>query len=128
MIIKFFEEYSKSSLTITVLIAVGIFYISSLIFGPGKPGGIELIPISYHISAFFLFGIFLFISFVKGKKQNIKFLIIAIPIAIVYALSDEIHQIFVPFRYCGFEDFILDIFGIFSATLIYLFVLGFRKI
>ena len=41
-------------------------------------------------------------------------------IAILYAISDEIHQIFVPTRFFAISDILTDSAGILFATLIYL--------
>ena len=48
-----------------------------------------------------------------------KFIFIGVIIALVYAVSDEFHQLFVPGRACSFSDFLVDSAGIFLATLIY---------
>ncbi|MDP3027351.1 MAG: VanZ family protein [Nanoarchaeota archaeon] len=114
--ISWFERHNKLSGIITIFIAIVIFYISSLTFPPGAPGfGWE--TIAYHFYAFLFLEAFLLISITKGKKKDLIFL--AIMIAIVYAVSDEIHQLFVPGRACSFSDILTDSAGILFATLIY---------
>jgi len=110
---------------VALLIAIAIFYISSLTFpiSPGK--GFDLKPTLYHIFIFFFFTIFLLFALVRGKKKD--FIFIAIIIAIFYALTDEIHQLFVPGRFSSFPDLILDSLGILTASFIYVLILRFRK-
>ncbi|MBS3088382.1 VanZ family protein [Candidatus Pacearchaeota archaeon] len=115
--ISWFEKNSKISWLITLAIAVTIFYVSSLTFLPGKLGGSNLKSVLYHFSVFFVLAIFLLISLIKRK--NIKFLPIALVILILYAISDELHQVFVPGRACALEDIFTDTAGIIFAFLIY---------
>ena len=118
-VITFFEKNNKLSWIVTIVGAILIFYISSLT-SPAK--GIpttNLIPILYHILAFFSFTFFLLISSLKGRIKP-KFLTIAILIAITYAILDELHQFFVPGRSCALQDVFLDSVGIVFASMIYL--------
>ena len=116
--IKLLEKYSALSWIITILIAGVIFYLSSLSFGPGKGAGI--LSYFYHFLAFFWLGFFLLISLVKGKNKKLKLFYLGVVIAILYAVSDEIHQLFVPSRFCSLTDVLTDSSGILSSSLIYL--------
>ncbi len=118
--IIWFEKHNKLSWAITILGAIMIFCLSSLVFEPsiGK-GSINLISILYHIFAFFLFGLFLLISLIKGRVRY-SILVLGIITSIAYAISDEIHQFFVPGRFCTLFDIFLDITGISFACVIYL--------
>ena len=51
--IFWFEKHNKFSWIITILIAIFIFYISSLSFEPTPKGGFALDTIIYHFYAFF---------------------------------------------------------------------------
>ncbi|MFH1643895.1 MAG: VanZ family protein [bacterium] len=116
--INWLEKYNKLSWGITIFGAVMIFYLSSIkMFGLGEKGT-NLISMIYHICAFFCFSFFLFISV---RKINHIF-VLAIIVSIFYAVLDEIHQIFVPGRFCTFLDFALDSVGILLASVIYLSV------
>ena len=117
--ISWFERHNKISWVITIFIAITIFYVSSLIFPPGKGVGFNWKPIAYHFYAFLFLAALLLISITRGKNKNKKFIFIAIIIVLVYAISDEFHQLFVPGRACSFSDFLIDSAGIFLATLIY---------
>ena len=103
---------------LAVLVIAGvIFYVSSLTFPPGKPV-FNIFPIIYHFLAFFWLAFFLSLALVRGKRTD--FMVIAILIAVMYAVSDEFHQLFVPGRACDFKDFLVDSGGIILASLIYM--------
>ena len=113
------EKYQKISLFIAILIAIFIFYISSLHFEKGTPLGIELIPAIYHLVIFFALTFFL-IPGIVGQRKNKLLIFLAILTAFIYAISDESHQLFVPNRYCSVSDLFLDSIGIAFSSLIYL--------
>tara|TARA_Y100000310_G_scaffold325935_1_gene390175 strand:- start:2154 stop:2579 length:426 start_codon:yes stop_codon:yes gene_type:complete len=115
--IKWFEKNSKVSWIITIIIAITIFYMSSLIFAPGIPGGFPWKSIAYHFYAFLFLQAFLLISLTKGKHKNL--IIISIIFTIIYAISDEIHQFYVPGRFFAISDILTDSAGILFATLLY---------
>jgi VanZ family protein len=50
-----------------------------------------------------------------------RFLYVSV-IAIVYAASDEFHQMFVPNRYCSALDLLCDSFGVFIASHMYRYI------
>lgn len=118
--IFWFEKHNKISWIVTIIIAIIIFYLSSLIFPPGIPGGFPWKSIAYHFYAFLFLAAFLLISITQGKTENKNFIFIAVILAIAYAISDEIHQLFVPSRACSFSDFLTDSAGILFASLLYL--------
>jgi hypothetical protein len=119
--LKFFEKRKYLSLSITVIIAIIIFTISSMSFkGAAKIG---IISVIYHFLAFFWFSFFLVITLIGGKRK--KLIYIAIILAIIYAVSDEIHQIFVPYRVFSVFDILTDAAGVLFASFIYL--LSIRK-
>jgi hypothetical protein len=118
MIINWFEKHNKISWIMTILIAIIIFYMSSLIFKPGISGGFPWKAIAYHFYAFLFLSIFLLISLTKGKNKGLIFS--SIIIAILYAISDEVHQIFVPGRSFAVSDILTDSAGILFVTLIYI--------
>ena len=108
------------SIVLTILIAVEIFYFSTLEGGTGGTG-IDWLPIVYHSVVFFLFAFFLFIS-VNNKKTRISGVIMVLVISVIYAISDEIHQIFVPLRDASVIDILIDTLGIYSAVIIGLII------
>ena len=120
-IIRWFEKHNKLSLVIALLIAIFIFYMSSLSFEAGVPGpgGIALKSIIYHLVIFTLLTIFLLMSSIRGDKQKIDLIFSVISFTILYAISDEIHQLFVPGRYFTIADILTDSAGVLFATLFY---------
>lgn len=126
--ISWFEKHKKMSWMITVIIAIMIFYVSSLTFAPSGTGtGSSIKATLYHILAFFFFALFLFISSVNGKLDS-RVIFLTFLIAIVYSMSDEVHQLFVPGRGATIRDVFLDSLGIFYAFMIYSISLQYREI
>lgn len=74
-----------------------------------------------HFIEYFILGI-LVINFITRYDKKI---IIAILLCIIYATSDEIHQIFVPGRSCQIIDIMIDSLG--SIMGIYLYKLITKK-
>lgn len=121
--INWLEKKRYAAIILTLLIALEIFHFSS-ISGTTYQVGIELTPIPtiYHLAVFFLFNFFLLMSIKGNKKIKISHIIISLGISIIYALSDELHQIFVPFRYPSIQDILIDTIGIFLSTILILYV------
>ena len=123
--IKFFEKHSKTTLVITLLLAIFIFYMSSRTFSPSLGSGISILSIIYHIAVFFVFSAFLFLTLIKGKHKGL--FPIAIVMALLYATSDELHQFLVPGRHLSLGDILLDAIGIGFAFMLYSIILLYRK-
>ena len=72
-----------------------------------------------HFSEFFLLGAvsFVFFSTFGGvfsrRRSMISFLF-----GLIYAASDEVHQIFVPGRACQLTDVLVDSLGVFTAIML----------
>ena len=119
--ISWLEKNNKLSWTITAIIAITIFYLSSLNLGSGSTNTISML---YHISAFFFLSLFLLISIVRKEKKNL--ILLAIMIAIFYGISDEIHQFFVPGRNTSLLDVFLNSLGTLYAFMVYFISLEYR--
>ena len=87
----------------------------------------QLDPIIRKIAHFALFAIggFIIMLFINtyDTKQNKK-IIISVIIGIIYACTDEIHQIFIPGRSGQITDVIIDSFGIIVGTYISLLIIN----
>ena len=116
--ITWLEKHNKISWTFTLLTAVAIFYVSTLIFAPSLVYTLNIRAILYHILAFFFLTFFLIASISPGRKINL--FIPTLLLALIYAGSDEIHQFFVPGRSFSLTDIWLDSIGIRLASVIYL--------
>ena len=121
--IFWFEKHNKLSWIITILIAFFIFYISSLSFEFAPKGGFGWKTVTYHFYAFFFLSYFLLTSLIKGNLKNKNLLLVSIIIAILYGISDEIHQIFVPGRAFTILDILTNSVGVLLAGYLYLSVL-----
>jgi len=115
--ISWFEKHNKISFLITILIAFTIFYLSSKTFSYSYSSP-SYLSLTYHFFAFFFLSFFLLISLTKGKPL-IHAILLAILISITYGIFDEIHQFFVPGRYCSFIDILIDSTGVLISSLIY---------
>lgn len=122
-VLKLLEKYNIIPLIIAILIAITIFYLSS-IPASGFPGGLGIMTKIYHIGIFFLLGFFLSIAIIRGKINKRLLIISVILFAIIYACSDEIHQLFVPGRHCTIKDVFIDTTGIIIASVFYLGLKG----
>ena len=63
-----------------------------------------------HMTVYMILGFFSFASlwFIKNRKARY---FSAVAVAAIYAISDEIHQMFVPGRSCEFRDVCIDTCG-----------------
>ena len=125
--IFWFEKHNKLSWIITTLLAGIIFYISSLSFETTSTGGFGWQTTVYHFYVFFFLTIFLLISLIKGNSKNKNLIFIGIILAILYGISDEIHQIFVPGRVSAISDVLINSIGILLAGYLYLSILLGKK-
>ena len=123
--ITFLEKHSKIAWFFVIVIAITIFYVSSLSFEGAPLGGFGFKATAYHFIVFFILASFLLPALVKGKNKQL--IILAILLAILYGISDEIHQLFVPNRHFSILDILIDSLGILLASLIYMLSLKFRK-
>ena len=82
---------------------------------------------SAHFIIYFVLGLSL-ISLIKEYRTiNLISVLIALIIAILYACSDEIHQIFIPGRSAKILDVFIDSFGSFTGMYLYYVVYKIRR-
>lgn len=72
-----------------------------------------------HFTEYLILGTLVINMFTKNNAK--KSCLLSILLCIIYAISDEIHQIFTPGRACQIKDILIDSVG--SITGIYLFKL-----
>lgn len=70
-----------------------------------------------HLTAYFIYGISVIIALSPLSKRlsSGKFNLLVLAVGFIFALSDEIHQSFVPGRQCEIWDWIADCTGILLA-------------
>ena len=73
---------------------------------------------SAHFTLYFILGL-LVISFLKEFGLSRKSIIISISVVLLYAVSDEIHQTFIPGRSGEVLDVLIDTIGGSLSTLLY---------
>ena len=76
-----------------------------------------------HFSIYTLGGILTSIYFSLDKKSKRKSIIEAILFCSIYAITDEIHQYFIPGRSCELRDILIDSSGALFGILIIQFIL-----
>lgn len=73
-----------------------------------------------HLTEFFILG-FLLVNVWADGKSNItfKYILVAVLIALIYAVSDEVHQTLIPGRAGRVMDVVIDTFGALLGSLTY---------
>ena len=99
---------------VTVLYMFFIAYLSHIPQDdlPAERSGIENIDLLFHFVEYSVLGFLLFQSIYVDKLLAINPLRGSILIGILFALSDEYHQSFVPGRHMSMMDMIFDSLGI----------------
>ena len=115
--IKILEKNHRVAWILAVITMVFIFYISSL----SVISALSSLPYRaeiYHIGIYFVLTLFMMIALSEGGVKKHLFLW-AILFTFIYAVSDELHQIFVPGRDPSISDVLLDSIGISISGLFY---------
>ncbi len=69
-----------------------------------------------HFTEFLVLGVLMY-SNLKEYRVN-KYLYLSMLLSIIYAISDEVHQIFVEGRYCSIKDILIDSCGAVSGIIL----------
>ena len=118
--INYLEKNRKFAVIFMVLMAVEIFLVSSITGSKPTTGGLNL-SVLYHSIVFFLFSFFTILSIVKKNNKRMKSLILPVVISFLYAVLDEVHQLFVPLRNASILDVLVDTTGILLSVAVYLY-------
>jgi VanZ family protein len=117
-----------------IVFAIGIFILSSIPKLNPPDLGFKIQDKFYHFLFYAVFGhlvarSFFFLEF--SQRFHRHYLVFAIVFSVVYGLSDEMHQYYVPGRFCSLGDFVADGLGAVTGVFIYRFRfqlrLGFQK-
>ena len=124
---KRFDNKRIFYILMTLLIALEIFLFSNMSSIPlGEYTGFNMATL-YHFGIFFMFTFFLSLSLIN-KKLNNKTIFIILLISLIYALSDEFHQLFVMGRFCSIKDILVDFSGSIFSVLILKVIGKFNKL
>ena len=118
--INYLEKNRKFAVIFMVLMAVEIFLVSSITGSKPTTRGLNL-SVLYHSIVFFLFSFFTILSIVKKNNKRMKSLILPVVISFLYAVLDEVHQLFVPLRNASILDVLVDTTGILLSVAVYLY-------
>src|SRR3990167_5234098 len=105
--IGYLEKKKGFAAIFMMIIAVEIFAISSIPGSGFAPISVDLSSL-YHLIVFFLLAFFILVFISGGKRVKSKYIFTAIALSLVYALLDEVHQIFVPRRFFSVGDMLID--------------------
>lgn len=72
-----------------------------------------------HAAAFFILALLVYNALRRTGFKGLKAFFTVLVFCALYAVSDEIHQIFVPGRACEMTDFVSDCFGILMGLILY---------
>jgi VanZ family protein len=107
--------------------ALLIFFLSSLPSDAVQSLSLGLDDLIPHFIEYFIFGFLLAWAMIQyPHKENVKSYLIAAAIGILYAASDEFHQMFVPGRFAEISDFLADSVGVVFGLAIFAYYKKFR--
>ena len=70
-----------------------------------------------HFTEFGVLGVLFYINYLEYRKD--KVVLYSLISSVLYAISDEIHQLFVLNRYCSFKDMLIDSCGAITGIIIF---------
>lgn len=121
---------SKKNRLVKYLFVIQWILLSAIIFYLSHQNKIQFLPSSIlqydkvlHFIAYFTYGISTFTMLYTVKRTERKIIHIGLVLSVLFAISDEIHQFFVPGRMMDFYDFIADLLGILFSILFFHLIL-----
>ncbi len=108
-------------LWLPVLVCMGIIFYASSLPGSDIPSLFPFQETAYHLLLYLILALF-FSRALKNTYTDIaslKIILVTILFGIVYGITDELHQAFVPDRTVSGLDVIIDGIGSFVGSLIY---------
>jgi VanZ family protein len=116
------ERQTLLSAVLLVVYCAFIFYLSSL--SGGFISGLRLNDKLVHLLLYLVLGLVFshFLYNLKPELSAIRSVLITCLFIVLYGLSDEIHQVFVPRRNFSLLDLLADVFGGMLGWLLFLFL------
>ncbi len=112
-----------------IAVALAIFILSSFSKIPAPPLGFEMQDKLLHFIAYSVVGyLFARAFFFQNRYPAARehFVAVAIIAGVLYGLSDEVHQYFVPGSYMELGDFIADALGVIFSVFLFKLRIGKR--
>ena len=81
-----------------------------------------------HLFVYLILGLLVYSLITEFISNSYKSLLLSIGISLLYACSDEIHQLFVSGRSGQVSDIILDVFGSLLGVLVFKFIFERKRI
>jgi VanZ family protein len=100
--------------------ALIIFIVSSIPTLKSPDFGLSFEDKMYHVLEYGVFGFLLQRSAEASHGCSFKTILFVFMLGVLYAASDEIHQLFVPGRQCDFYDFLSDAAGVAMGQAVFL--------
>lgn len=118
------QESSQLSMAITgrILKAISLFVSNLGVSDASIDQYDNLIRKSAHALNFFILSIIVINALYAMGIRGIRAPIYSIIITVMYALSDEIHQLYVPGRGCMFSDVVIDSAGALLGLMTFMFM------
>lgn len=125
------KKFFKPSITkiLALIYAIIIFVISAIPDLNPPELGFKWQDKLYHFLEYSIFSFLLFLAFFHSKKDAFKNHphLFSLVFGVVYAGSDEIHQLFVPGRNADIFDFLFDSFAVLAVQIILWLYFQYRK-
>lgn len=116
-----FIDYHKRKLIYSLLLIYWLFILLLTSLPAGNMPNVQINDKVIHFIAFMLLGFLLRSALrIQGKVGFVKKYSFAVSITIIsiYALLDELHQMYIPGRSCDPKDWLADICGAFLGIII----------
>lgn len=97
---------------IILILWLGVIFAVSSIPGSTIPSAPSITPYIVHFCEYFVLGVILYYIAHAHDKPTEKVLIVVFIFGLLYGMSDEIHQLFVPGREFSLWDWAADIMGL----------------
>jgi len=125
-----FQEKFKANKKINYFFVIQWILLSAIIFYLSHQNTLDFIPKSIltydkilHFLAYFVYGLSTLSMLICIKKKDKGLVVSGFILSLFFAISDEIHQFFVPNRMMDIGDLIADLLGIFFSVIFFNLIL-----
>ncbi len=121
---NFFQRYKFLSVYLPLIIYWGILFAATTLPTQHMPKTGINDKIEHFLGYFLLTFLLCNTLYFQDKKVTMKKFPVALALGIVafYGMVDELHQYFIPGRFCDINDWIADVIGALIAGVLYFFL------